>query len=337
MERYFNFYSTTVAIGGYTAGSGVLNVASTTGISLNAGDTCRLLVYNVISGVITPVVLLVATVVNSGTQFAVTAEGTDANALAGASVINVLSAGGMNQIRQDISGIGTYANLPSTTNQKEGAQYSCTDSPYKFIFDGTLWQPFWSDGYNVTQPVPANFAWQSQGSATITTTYGTLRLFRATEVAFNIHAYVTPVPGSTPYHVILGYQATGNSIGTNIGGGLCISDGTKYEICYFPFSTGGGNSNELVIFYAANNTTNSATVLNSQPGFLPYCYPPNTYVRFGDDGTTNKTVDIGSTPNGPWVNVFSQGRTTDLTASQVGIFVNGGTTFVELFHYSTTS
>ena len=42
MERYFNGYQTTVAPGGYTSGSGVLNVLSTSGITLNAGDTCRL-------------------------------------------------------------------------------------------------------------------------------------------------------------------------------------------------------------------------------------------------------------------------------------------------------
>lgn len=101
MERYFNLYTTTVASGGYTAGSGVLNVAATSPVSLNAGDTCALLVYRVIAGVITPIVLLKATAVNSSTQFAAVAEGSDANALINDVVINVNSVRSMTQIMQD--------------------------------------------------------------------------------------------------------------------------------------------------------------------------------------------------------------------------------------------
>jgi hypothetical protein len=332
MERYFDFFSTSVAVGGYTAGSGVLNVGATTGISLNSGDTCRLLVYRVITGVLTPIVLLVASAVNSGTQFAVTAEGTDANALATDVVINVLSAGGMNQIRSDISRIGSFANLPSTTNQVAGARYKCTDTPYEFIFDGTLWQPFWG-GFNVTLPIPANFAWQSQGSATLVTTFGTMRLYRATESPFNIHAQVMAAP-ATPYHVIAGIRLSGGQgITGNVNAGFCVSDGTKYEWISLPNTVG---SQTFVVWYATNNTTFSNFFVNAAFP-MPFSYPPDMYLRIGDDGSTNKTFDVGYSPTGPWFNAYSEGRATNLTISQIGILVNGGASAVELFHLSVTS
>lgn len=334
-EQYFDLYSTTVAIGGYTAGSGVLNVAATSPISLGASDSTRLLVYRLIAGVLTPIVLLKATAVNSSTQFAVTAEGTDANALLADVVINVNTVGAMNQFRIDASQTGTYASLPSTTGQKQGNRYKCTDSPYEFIFDGSVWQPYWG-GYNVTLPIPGNFSWQSQGSATVDTTTGQIIVSRlAAEASFNIHAYVIAAP-ATPYHVIMGIVGRGNN-NANKGACVCFSDGTKYEIALFPFVDFTQN-NDLVVFYNTNNTTNSSTPLNDVTNFvMPACYPGFIFVRLGDDGTTNKTFDIGPTPTGPWQTLLTQGRTTNLTPSKVGIYINGGPTQVTLFHLATTA
>lgn len=332
MERYVNNFSTTVGVLGYTAGSGVLNVASTSGISLGSGDTVHLAVYTVTLGVISVVVNLTATAVNSGTQFAVTAEGADANAAATDVVICVLSAGSMNQIRADVSNLGTFANLPATTNRKLGDDYKSTDSPHHFRFDGTLWQPFWEDGQNIALPIPGNFAWQSQGSATLVTTFGTLRVARtASEASFNVHAQVMTAP-STPYHIILGVQTQG-SLGANVGAGICVSDGTQYELFYPGFVSGGV---QIVIFFNTSNTVNSSTPYNVAGGPAPWSAPPIWYVRVGDDGT-NKTFDVGPSPSGPWTAVFSEGRTTHLTISKVGVFVNGGPATVECFHVAVTA
>jgi hypothetical protein len=109
MEVYFNDFSTTVAIGGYTAGSGFLNVAATSPITIAAGDTTRLTIYDVSNNV---VVILIATAVNSSTQFAVTAEGADANATAGQTVLNTLTVGAMDQIKADVGrSSGFYQTL----------------------------------------------------------------------------------------------------------------------------------------------------------------------------------------------------------------------------------
>lgn len=85
-----NLTQTTVAVGGYTAGAGVLNVASTA-LPFPATDVFRIVVYN--NSVIPPEPrgILEVTAVNSATQWAVTAEGADFNANAGDTVNSCIS------------------------------------------------------------------------------------------------------------------------------------------------------------------------------------------------------------------------------------------------------
>lgn len=85
-----NFASTRVAVGGYTAGSLVLNVLSTA-TPFPAVGTYSLVVYNNTVNPAVPRGILRASAVNSATQFAVAAEGTDFNAVAGDYVYAVIS------------------------------------------------------------------------------------------------------------------------------------------------------------------------------------------------------------------------------------------------------
>ena len=71
-------------------------------------------------------------------------------------------------IRADQSQIGTYASLP-TSGMKKGDQYKCTDTRYKFIYDGSIWQPFY-DGLNVTTPPAASTLASSMNAGSITLT-----------------------------------------------------------------------------------------------------------------------------------------------------------------------
>jgi hypothetical protein len=186
---------------------------------------------------------------------------------------------------------------------------------------------------NVVQPIPANFAWQTQGSATLTTNLGTLRIHNNTESPFSIHAQVMAAP-ATPWHAIFGLRLSGGqSIAGNVNAGACVSDGTQYEWISLPNTIG---SQTFVVWYASNNTTFSNFFVNA--GFpMSFSFPPDMYLRIGDDGTTNKTFDVGYSPTGPWFNAYTEGRTTNLTISKLGILVNGGAGAVELFHLSTTN
>jgi len=58
---------------------------------------------------------------------------------AGAAINAILTAGALDAVRFQISGAGTYANLP-TSGMKLGDTYTCTDSPFDFYYNGTGWQ-----------------------------------------------------------------------------------------------------------------------------------------------------------------------------------------------------
>ncbi len=80
VEQYANNCIATVAAGGYTSGSGILNVDSTAAPWPQVGNF-RLIITDVSRTTVK--VILKVTAKNSATQWAVTAEGTDASASAG--------------------------------------------------------------------------------------------------------------------------------------------------------------------------------------------------------------------------------------------------------------
>lgn len=201
VELYANNASTTVGIGGYTSGSGSLTVVSTGGNfpAVATGVTqMHLLIYRLIGGLITPIVNLVATNTTSGTVWAVTAEGTDASALAGDTVICVLSSAGMNQIRADASQFGTFANLPATTNQTKGNRYKQTDGPYEWIFTGSIWQAFYRGRQVTLPPAIGSLTWVNQGGSTYSTTNGR-GIFSAAFNASANYRLLQITPPTAPY------------------------------------------------------------------------------------------------------------------------------------------
>lgn len=115
-EQFANYpAATTVAVGGYTAGSGVLNVASTAG-SFPGSGTFTVVIQDQTTGAAK--VVLRVSAINSSTQFAVAAEGTDANANAGDNVYAVLSAAAMAQFKTDCQQgtDGAWTAMPTYQN-----------------------------------------------------------------------------------------------------------------------------------------------------------------------------------------------------------------------------
>jgi len=98
-EHYTDLFSTTVSNSGsgYTAGSGSLHVASTTGLTAS----CTVVVMTAALPS-TVKALLHVTSVTSGTVLAVTSEGTDNNAVDGDFVYQVLSSRAIDAIKTDI-------------------------------------------------------------------------------------------------------------------------------------------------------------------------------------------------------------------------------------------
>jgi hypothetical protein len=80
---------------------------------------------------------------------------------------------------------------------KAGDRYKCTDSPYDFIYTGSLWQPF-AYGFACTEPVDGDFSWVSQGSASTNTTNGGIYLHCAPDSANTYKMRVKSAP-TAPY------------------------------------------------------------------------------------------------------------------------------------------
>jgi hypothetical protein len=152
-EVYANGCSTTVT-GGYTPGSGVLNVASTASPWPSTGNY-RLVILD--ATFTTVKVILKVTGVNSGTQFAVTAEGVDASALDGDPVRGTeITAAMLDSMRGDMSAQGADASLPATTNHKAGDVYQSNDLPYLYVFDGASWVKYSVGAKVLLKSVSAN-------------------------------------------------------------------------------------------------------------------------------------------------------------------------------------
>jgi hypothetical protein len=156
-----NNAATTVASGGYSSGASYLNVVSTsTGTGLApfpSTGNFRVSIFNAVTGVLEVVLLVVA--INSGTQFATTAE-IDGNASAGDLVLCTITSGGMAAILAQMNQVLPFSSLP-TTIPFAGARVKQSDGPYEWISNGSAWVPFWN-GYQVT--LPPQSGWTAEGS-----------------------------------------------------------------------------------------------------------------------------------------------------------------------------
>ena len=301
-EQYVNYpATTTVASGGYTAGSGVLNVAST-GAPFPSLATFRVVVQSRGTGLAE--VLLEVTAINSGTQWAVTAEGTDSDAIAGDNVYAVLSAGALTQLRSDASMTGPFAGLPVTV-PLAGTRYRCTDCAYEFVSNGSAWLA-WYQGIPVTVP-PLASTFATAGTGSIAQGTGSLIM---TGSASLWSAFTVASP-SVPFTLEVGILFLVG--GVSASAGITTSDGTKYEYEYL------GGSFLDVDYFSALNT--SASVLVSQT--TDNLGPPLLFLRMTLD-STHRTYYIGDGSAGGWVRFYQEAATANLTTSEVGLAINGG-------------
>ncbi len=248
-ELYTTLGATTVLAGGYTAGSGILNVVASAGSpAFPTAGNFRVVIQDQTTNVVKAV--LKVTAIASATRFTVAADGSgiDANAAAGDFVFGVISAAAWDAIRSDQQQVGLAAGLPSVTGQTQGNTYRASDTGQNWIFNAGAWlllptatpaasyQPF---GITVPFALPNNalYSWvnQNQGALTVPTTPGSI-ILQATpangsdQVIARCRAYPTP-----PF--ILTMQILPISIGVanfSLGGMVVADTGEQwhqYEHC----------------------------------------------------------------------------------------------------------
>lgn len=296
-EYYGDFAQTTVAVGGYTAASGVLNVASTSGMG-NGSQQFHFTIYDATTA--QPKAAGYVTASNSGTQWAVTMT-LDANANYLDLVVISLSAGAMNQIRADISQFGPLSGLPSIA--KAGDRYKQTDGPYDFIYSGSTWNAFWN-GYPVT--LPPSSGWTSEGIASesgssaglvhYTNGFGYMvgNSYNAVSVASNYRT-----APSTPYTITVRFSVDPSSIIPSIvygvGAGFSTiagfavgfrDSGGKYLVLEMNSNSGTPGSTQLgVLYFTDDKTYNTAAFAVSNTLMIGMLPNRDLVFRIGNDGT----------------------------------------------------
>lgn len=203
VEAYANNASTLLA-GGYTSGSGVLNVDSTAA-PFPQTKQFRVVIQDPTTKAVK--VVLKVTDLNSSTQWGVTAEGTDANALDNDICTLMLTAGAMDQIRKDINGYGTEANLPSAALMAAGSRYKPSDRPWEYWHDGSDWVRYFM-GKEIETPLAADYTYLNNPSTTSAKTDGPggLVITKGNQNNWVLAVHGTAAP-ATPWTVELGFSA----------------------------------------------------------------------------------------------------------------------------------
>ncbi len=228
----------------------------------------------------------------------------------GAQVAQVVTSGAIQQFRVDTVGTGTVAARP--TADTAGKLYFPNNGYHIFRDTGSTWASF-GPVYPMTPPDDSQFSWINQGSATVDATRGGITLTTpASSGSFNIRLRKMTAP-ATPYTVTVAYLFTVLQT-TNSHAGVAFrqsSDGKLH--CVGDFQ---GTSNRLVGFDMSSVTAHSATVLDQTVGTTGGVH----WIRLADNGT-NRIVS--TSPNGyDWIPMYTIGRTSFLTADEVGFFVN---------------
>lgn len=309
----------------YTAGAGTMTLTAGNGAYLpSSGDFW--LSYNNGAGTIR-LFKVTARSTDTLTVVAVSGEGSgDGNISSGETLRWALTYDALNQLRSDISGYGTYANLPATC--VTGDQYKTSDSGYSFVATATnTWQAFYK-GFPVTRPVSGDFAWINQGSASVTSGAGAIVLYAPAVSGSNSLRIRKKTAPATPYTIEAGFDV--NFGFSNFAeAGLCYrqsSDG-KVVTAAIQYNTG------LVTASAkwTNETTFSAAYTLTTP---PYGNTQTVFIRISDDGANRI---FSWSPNlKDWTTLHTVTRTDFLTADEVGFYANNSNNipvYLNLFHW----
>lgn len=169
-----------------------------------------------------------------------------------------------------------------------------------------------SGGSGFVPPPSASWSWDNQGSASATIVGSALVLDGPVEAntSPHNHVYYRSAPGSTPWTLTAAFRLTATPSDYSNGGvGLRESSSGKIILWRMLYNTGVW---QMTCMYGTAPTTESGNLFSFSPGPTPY---GEVWIRITDNGT-NRLYYL-STDGIAWVLVYTEGRTTFLTADQL--------------------
>lgn len=226
--------------------------------------------------------------------------------LTAASSVAITGGGGSGNVT-DTGAIGSEPGSPAS-----GDLYFPNNSFYLERYSGSAWVK-WGTFFPFTDPaIAAPTTWVNQGGASVDTTFGGVVLsLVGGNTGFDYHMRVKTAP-ATPYTIT---SAILPGLWANAGfrTGLCFRDSGSGKFVSFEFSMFGTKNIEV-------NQFNSATSYSATP-FTGLPWAANNavlWVRIKDDGTNRKYYVSGNGET--WMELYSETRTTFITADQVGFW-----------------
>lgn len=218
------------------------------------------------------------------------------------------------------SGYGTYASMPSASTCA-GQIYFCSDTDAVYRSDGSSWTKIRINGQTSTAlSDPTGSGWTTIGSPTSLTADLDGRLLVAPSTGANsLVGEMRTLSPTSNYTATAYFDFAYPKLAPSpqIELGLTLSDGTKY-ITFGPGYT-AGYSYFFGVFQYSNRTTWQATAANPKLVDLPEStFPRWCRIR---DNATNRYYEF-SYNGSDWTPIYSETRTSYLTATQIGWTVN---------------
>ncbi len=229
----------------------------------------------------------------------------------GNDIVHVLTAEALAQFRADSVQDEDIADLPAAG--LVGRLFIPTESPTILRDNGSTWDSF-GPLYRLKPPVLSDFtAVNATGSTTTQEGNTILMVVNATNSGNNLHIQKMAAPAA-PYTVIMAIKTGPFFLDSNNGVGICLRKNSDGKLVTHYVNARISRAWEL-------DTWSDETNFNSQPTTQILGFTMDVMWLKVEDDNTNRKYFI-SQDGLYWVQLYSEARTTYITADEIGFFMN---------------
>ena len=224
--------------------------------------------------------------------------------------------------------VGPQSLRPTATTS--GRIYMPTDGYYPSVDNGSAWSPNLNGFQCVNPPAVGSITAVNQHYSTLASDGDGLLLTNmgSNSGADYTECYLVAVPAA-PYRFIVGYNVM--FLNTNpytMLGIVCASSNISTgSMEYMSLCTNGSAAQTTIALQQYGNYAWHANITASNTGYTGFSCPLTIFMRFRDDGTTNRYYDI-SFDGRNFINIYSVARTNYFTPTYVGLHTNQQSTAV---------